>query len=140
VDAVSEGVIELGGVVRDRTEAERAIGIAHGITGVYTVVNRLRIDEEEAHQDATSRRWIEGDPSLRERHHYGMGVGMGTRRQSPSTDPDRPSDKQRLLERELDVANVEDDTESIVPPRPVPDEGDGEVRPAEPAEGEEGRM
>jgi hypothetical protein len=40
-----------------------------------------------------------------------MGAGMGTRRQSPSTDPDRPSDKQKMIERELEVANVEDTPE-----------------------------
>ena len=112
VDAIAEGVIELSGSVQDRAEAERAMGIAQATTGVYTVVNRLRLEEEESHRETTRRRWTEGAPDLRERHHYGMGVGMGPRRQAPDTDPDRPSDKQKILERELDVANIEDTPES----------------------------
>lgn len=109
VDAIAEGVVELTGAVTDHGEAERAVQIAQGTTGVYTVVNRLRVDEEEARRMETSRRWNEGAPELRERHHYGVGVGMGTRRQSPDTDPDRPSDKQKILDRELDVGSVDDE-------------------------------
>lgn len=115
VDTIAEGVVELTGTVRDRSEMERAVGVAQRTTGVYTVVNRLIVDEEESHRKETRRRWTEGAPDLRERHHYGMGVGMGTRRQSPATDPDRPSDKQSMLERELDVRRVDD--EPGVPPR-----------------------
>lgn len=116
VDTIAEGVVELTGTVRDRGEMERAVGVAQRTTGVYTVVNRLVVDAEESHRNETRRRWTEGAPDLRERHHYGMGVGMGTRRQSPTTDPDRPSDKQKMLDRELDVGNVED--EPAAPPRP----------------------
>ncbi|HUG41533.1 MAG TPA: BON domain-containing protein [Longimicrobiales bacterium] len=111
VDTIAEGVVELNGTVRDRSEAERAVGIAQRTTGVYTVVNRLVVDAEEAQRSEARRRWSEGAPELRERHHYGMGVGMGTRRQSPATDPDRPSDKQAMLDRELNVHRVEDDEE-----------------------------
>lgn len=107
VDTIAEGVVELNGAVKDREEAERAVAIAQRTTGVYTVVNRLRIDVEEAQRTEARRRWSEGAPELRERHHYGMGSGMGTRRQSPATDPDRPSDKQRMIERELDVRHFE---------------------------------
>lgn len=125
VDAIAEGVVELSGAVRDREEAERAVSLAQRTTGVYTVVNRLRIDEEESRRESTRRRWSEGAPDLRERHHYGMGVGMGTRRQSPATDPDRPSDKQRLIERELDPAKIEDapepEPEPIAAEEAVPD-------------------
>jgi len=109
VDAIAEGVVELSGSVRDRTEADRAVGLAQGTTGVYTVVNRLRIEAEESRRESTRRRWDEGAPELRERHHHGMGVGMGTPRHAARTDPDRPNDKQRIIERELDVAKVEDD-------------------------------
>jgi hypothetical protein len=119
VDTIAEGVVELTGSVRDRTEAERAVGLAQRTTGVYTVVNRLRIESEEAQREETRRRWKEGAPELRERHHYGMGVGMGQSRHSPTTDPDRPNDKQRILDRELDVANVEEEPEAS--PHPVPD-------------------
>lgn len=150
VEAVAEGVIELSGAVQDRAESERAMGIAQATTGVFTVVNRLRIDEEETRREETRRRWNEGAPHLRERHHYGMGVGMGTRRQSASTDPDRPSDKQKMLERELDVPNVEDVRESDPDPisgaeavesaDPKPgDEREEEVEVGEPSGGEEPR-
>lgn len=116
VDTIAEGVIELSGRVADRAEAERATDIAQATTGVYTVVNRLTVDAEERARETTRRRWQEGAPDLRERQHYGMGVGMGTRRQSPSTDPDRPSDKQRRIERELDVNRVAREAD-----RPLPD-------------------
>lgn len=116
VDAIAEGVIELTGHVGTRTEAQRAVGIAQAISGVYTVVNRLTLDEEEAHRRDTQRRRREGAPELQERGHTGMGVGMEARRQSPDTDPDRPSDKQKILERELDVANVEDTPEGGLEP------------------------
>lgn len=115
VDAVAEGVVELTGTVRERAEAERAVGIAQRTTGVYTVVNRLVVDMEESKRAEAKRRWSDGAPDLRERHHYGMGVGMGTRRQSPATDPDRPSDKQSMIERELDVTRFDD--EADVPTR-----------------------
>jgi hypothetical protein len=113
VDTIAEGVVELSGSVRDRTEADRAVGIAQRTTGVYTVVNRLRIEAEDSHREETRRRWSEGAPELRERHHYGMGVGMGRPRHSPLTDPDRPSDKQKIVERELDVSKVDDSVEAV---------------------------
>jgi hypothetical protein len=116
VDAVAEGVVELTGSVRDRVEAERAVGIAQGTTGVYTVVNRLRVEAEESHRESTRRRWADGAPELRERKVYGMGVGMGAGRHAPETDPDRPSDKQKMVERELDVDRVEDAPETTVNP------------------------
>lgn len=108
VDSISEGVIELTGQVKTRDEARRAVEIAQSTSGVYTVVNRLALTEEESHLAETQRRRREGAPELQERGHTGMGVGMEARRQSPDTDPDRPSDKQKMLDRELDVANVED--------------------------------
>lgn len=112
VDAISDGVVELSGHVDTRSEAERAVRIAQSTRGVFTVVNRLVIDDEEAHMNDSKRRREDGAPELNERHHYGMGVGMGSRRQSPDTDPDRPSDKQKILDRELDVDNVEDAPEA----------------------------
>lgn len=116
VDSISDGVIELTGEVDSRAEARRAVAIAQGTRGVYTVVNRLTLMEEESHLSETQRRRENGDADLIERHHYGMGVGMGTRRQSPATDPDRPSDKQKILDRELDVGNVEDAPEDGLNP------------------------
>lgn len=111
VDAVAEGVIELSGTVNSREEADRAVGVAQRSTGVYTVVNRLLIEEEESRRAENQRRRASGAPEFQSRGHSGMGVGMGTRRQSPDTDPDRPSDKQKILDRSLDVANVEDTPE-----------------------------
>lgn len=112
VDSISDGVIELTGEVDTREEARRAVAIAQSASGVYTVVNRLTLAQEESHRAETQQRRRDGASDLTERHHYGMGVGMGTRRQSPDTDPDRPSDKQKILDRELDVANVEDAPEA----------------------------
>lgn len=112
VDTIAEGVVELTGAVEDRAEADRAVGIAQRTTGVYTVVNRLVVDAEEAQRNEARRRWRDGAPELRERHHYGMGVGMGTRRQSPATDPDRPSDKQHMIDRELNVRRLVDEPEA----------------------------
>jgi hypothetical protein len=126
VDSIAEGVVELSGSVRDRSEADRAVGIAQRTTGVYTVVNRLRVEDEESARETTRRRWNEGAPELRERQHYGMGVGMGTRRHSPATDPDRPSDKPRMLERDLDVGNVEDELDAALDPSPRPAATTGE--------------
>lgn len=107
-DAIADGVVELTGRVGSREEARRAVRLAQGAGGVYTVVNRLVIEDEENHREETRRRREEGAPELNDRGHSGMGVGMGTRRQSPDTDPDRPSDKQKMLDRELEVGNVED--------------------------------
>ncbi len=129
VDSVSEGVVELSGSVRDRDEAERAVRVAQRTTGVYTVVNRLVVDEEETRRESTRRRWNDGAPELRERQHYGMGVGMGTRRQSPETDPDRPSDRQRMVERDLEVRNLTDEP-AATPDRMSEDAGEVEPEPA----------
>lgn len=112
VDSIAEGVVELGGSVQNQEQATRAVRIAQGTTGVYTVVNRLTVDEEESQRASTRRRWNDGAPELHGRHHYGMGVGMGTRRQSPDTDPDRPSDRQRMIERDLEVHKVEEEPEA----------------------------
>lgn len=112
VDAIADGVIELTGSVQTRSEAQRAVSIVQGRRGIYTVVNRLVVEEEESQREETRRRRAEGAPELQERGHHGMGVGMGTRRQSPDTDPDRPSDRQKMLDRELEVQNVVDAPEA----------------------------
>lgn len=132
VDSISDGVIELTGEVDSRAEARRAVAIAQGTRGVYTVVNRLTLIEEESHLSETQRRRANGDPDLIERHHYGMGVGMGTRRQSPTTDPDRPSDKQKILDRELDVGNVQDAPEDG--PNPISGSEAVESEPVKPGD------
>ncbi|MEJ2501715.1 MAG: BON domain-containing protein [Gemmatimonadota bacterium] len=130
VDAIAEGVIELSGSVRTREEAERAVGLAQASGGVHTVVNRLLVQEDEEQIRENLRRRANGAPEFRNRRHSGMGVGMGSRRQSAATDPDRPSDKQEILDRELDVGTVED-AAAEAPAAPMPEE------PVDPVEEEE---
>lgn len=103
VDAISDGVVELTGAVDAAAQRERAVAMAHAIGDVHTVVNRLVLRDEEARFEANrTRREEKGGMQ-----HSGMGVGMGTRRQSPDTDPDRPSDRQKLVDRELEPENME---------------------------------
>lgn len=104
VTRISDGVIEVTGVVADRDQRQRAVAMAHNAPGVHTVVNRLVLEDEE--RRAEENRARHRDTPIQ---HTGMGVGMGTRRQSPDTDPDRPSDRQKLVDRELDVSNQEPD-------------------------------
>ncbi|MFW5947300.1 MAG: BON domain-containing protein [Gemmatimonadota bacterium] len=110
VRQVSRGVVELDGVAPDAAARERAVAIAHNARGVHTVVNRLALAGEEARLAENRARNAERGPSLQ---HDGMGVGMGSRRQSPDTDPDRPSDRQARVDRELDVPRVARDAEGM---------------------------
>ncbi len=107
VREVGPGIVELVGSVRTEDEAHRAVEVAQSIDGVTTVVNRLREEAEESHLAETRRRYDRGDGDLHETHRYGMGVGMGRRRQSPETDPDRRDDHVRMVERELGVNRME---------------------------------
>jgi hypothetical protein len=133
VDSIADGVIELTGTVESRDEARRAVAIAQSARGVYTVVNRLAVETEEARREENRRRRENGAPELQERHHYGMGVGMGTRRQSSETDPDRPSDKQKILDRELDAPNVAEAEADALAEEPEVDapSADADVAPGE---------
>ena len=126
VDAISDGVVEILGSVAGRDQRDRAVAMAHNTAGVHTVVNRIVLEPEEARLEENRARNQEGSPS---RQHYGMGVGMGTRRQSPDTDPDRPSDRQKLVERELDVDHVVRDDASGPEPAGRRDDGEGEPAP-----------
>ena len=101
VGVVADGIVELIGTVRDEEEAERAVAVAQRIPGVRTVLNRLDHEMLEEHLAGTRQRLRDGDPSLLETHWYGMRVGTGQRRQSRWTDPDRPSERVPMLEREL---------------------------------------
>jgi len=98
---LADGILELSGTVRDGGEAERAVALGQRIPGVRTVLNRLDVEILEDHLAETRTRYDDGDPRLRESHWYGIGVGMGRRRQSAATDPDRPSDKASIKSREL---------------------------------------
>jgi hypothetical protein len=103
VGAISHGIIELSGSVWSEEEADRAVRLANAVPGVRTVVNRLEI-ENESRPRLTSRRDVNGNADgnvtsiQREVSRTG---GMGTRRQSPLTDPDRNDDSQRMEQRAL---------------------------------------
>lgn len=102
VGAISPGIIELSGSVRTEEEADRAVRIASGIFGVRTVVNRMEV-EEDLHRHNRQAEEGRGFTSLvRETSRVG---GMGTRRQSPETDPDQPDDSRVIAMRSLDRAD-----------------------------------
>lgn len=129
VTEIGNGVIELSGMVESADEMAAAVAAAQRVDGVTTVVNRLAAHEEEARLAETRDRFANGDPSLTETHWTGMGVGMGRRRQSPATDPDRPDDHARMIERELAAKRVaRDDLE------PEVDGGDWSVPRSRPEE------
>lgn len=128
VDGIGEGIVELSGTVSDRDQRERAVALAHGTPGVHTVVNRLVLEPEESRLEENRARHEAEGPAL---HHDGMGVGMGTRRQSPDTDPDRPSDRQKLVDRELEPERFEAEVDTGSPEPAGPGEP---VEGAEPGE------
>lgn len=105
VAAVAPGIVELTGSVETEEEAHHAVDVVQGILVVSTVLNRLNLGEFErrlrkqrgtARPEASGSRW------------YGMGVGMGRRRQSRTTDPDRRDDRADMIDNAL--APRRDDT------------------------------
>ena len=106
VTEIGHGVIELSGMVDSADEVTAAVAAAQRVDGVTTVVNRLAVHEVESRLADTRTRFANGDAALTETHWTGMGVGMGRRRQSPATDPDRPDDHARMIERELAASRV----------------------------------
>jgi hypothetical protein len=102
IGAISVGIIELSGAVTSQQEVQRAVALANAIPGVRTVVNRLRIETASA---AGRRKLDEDDRSATFAHQEGRVGGMGRRRQSPTTDPDRPDDSQKLREEALAAAD-----------------------------------
>lgn len=101
VGALTDGIVELSGWVRDEDEADRAVAIAQRVPGVRTVLNRLDVQILEDHLAETRRRFEEEDPSLHETHWYGLRVGMGRRRQGHETDPDQRDDRVDMVSSEL---------------------------------------
>lgn len=102
VGALTDGIVELTGPVRDEWEANRAVLISQRVAGVRTVLNRLDSQIMEDHLANTQTRYEAQDPSLRESRWYGLGVvGTGQRRQGLQTDPDRPSDRVPMISRAL---------------------------------------
>lgn len=99
VGAISPGIIEVSGTVFSDAEAKRAVALANAVPGVRTVVNRLVID--------TGAPRTTTEPRRRATFSYAEGRvgGMGRRRQSPETDPDRPDDSQKLRDDALAAAD-----------------------------------
>ncbi len=106
VGAISPGIIELSGSVWSEEEAARAVRHANAIPGVRTVVNRLDVEEESrALDDARRRLEAEGGNVTSIQRGVARTGGMGTRRQSHLTDPDRPDDSQHREQRSLKRAD-----------------------------------
>lgn len=117
VAAVGPGIIELSGVVPTEEAAQRAARLMHAVPGVRTVINRLEEGSVEERLAQNRARRERGEPETLERHWTGVGVGIGRRRQSPSTDPDRPDDSIRNRSRALEVQP--EDIAAAVSPQPV---------------------
>lgn len=105
VGAVSRGIVELSGSVRTEEEADQAVRVANGVSGVHTVVNRLEVEAEAEQREETIRRFEDGDPALTETRWEGRRVGMGRMRQGSQTEPDQPDDSQHRIERALERAD-----------------------------------
>jgi hypothetical protein len=101
VGAISQGIIELSGSVWSDEEAERAVRLANAVPGVRTVVNRLEVERETGGRNARLRLEEEGGNVTSIQRETSRTGGMGTRRQSRTTDPDRPDDSQHMEQRSL---------------------------------------
>jgi hypothetical protein len=101
VGALTVGIVELTGPVRDEWESKRAVTISRRVAGVTTVLNRLDQQIVEDHLANTQTRYEAQDPSLREAQWQGLRVGTGQRRQGVQTDPARPSDRVPMISRAL---------------------------------------
>lgn len=103
VGAISHGIVELSGSVWTREQAQRAVGVAQGVQGVQTVVNRMEIEEERGrlHPRDDSDEGMEMSGA----EWTGNQVGMGSRRQGRDTDPGRTDDSHHQLEDAIDQAD-----------------------------------
>ena len=108
VAALGAGIIELTGTVHTMEEAHHAVDVAQRVDGVHTVINRLTVGDLEEHLADTRGRLRAGDPALNEAKWYGIGMGMGRRRQSPETDPSREDDRNRTVSRVLEPDAIAD--------------------------------
>jgi hypothetical protein len=118
VAAIAPGIIELTGSVQNQDEAHRAVDVAQGVDGVRTVVNRLDLAESEQHRARVRR--VSQKQGAEGGRWYGMGVGMGRRRQSPVTDPAQRDDHADLLEEALlpdPEEAIAEATEAVEPTR-----------------------
>jgi len=124
VAALGPGIIELSGVVPTLDIGQRAARLLHALDGVRTVVNRLETGTLEDKLADNRLRRAQGEPALRERQWYGMGVGTGRRRQSAETEPARDGDAVEHRIRELEVHEA--DVADAIAPDTLP--GGGEER------------
>ena len=108
VAAVAPGIVELTGSVESEDEAHHAVDVVQGIAVVRTVLNRLTVGEFERRL----RRQRGADRTEGGSRWYGMGVGMGRRRQARSTDPDRRDDRADMVESAL-TPRLEDVLEDV---------------------------
>jgi hypothetical protein len=103
IGAISVGIIEISGRVASQVEIQRAVALANRIPGVRTVVNRLEVEVDD--DDFRLRRRLEDHEHSASFMQEGRVGGMGRRRQSPATDPDRPDDSHKLREEALAAAD-----------------------------------
>ncbi len=111
VAAVAPGIVELSGSVETEEEAHHAVDVVQGVAVVRTVLNRLNLGEVE--RKLRRHRAVGGRPEGAGSRWYGMGVGMGRRRQSPSTDPDRRDDHADMVDDALAPSREEAINEAI---------------------------
>ena len=129
VGAISPGIIELTGAVRNSDEADRAVRLARGVGGVETVVNRMEV-EDVLRRRRPGETDSEGGTMAGE--WTGRGVGMGARRQGHETDPGRDDDAQHIREAELEHADrAQFEDEELAHSHPVMSARPGHGDPAE---------
>lgn len=104
VGVVAPGVVELSGMVSDRETARRALRAAQQLDGVWSVLNRMEIEDDD--RPALLPEEEEG-PRGSGAEWTGLRSGMGTRRQGRSTDPGRNDDSQHQRERAVERADRE---------------------------------
>jgi hypothetical protein len=115
IGAISVGIVELTGTVRTEDEAQRAVNLARKVPGVLTVVNRMDIGS--AGEGFQPHRLEVEDVAATFGHQEARVGGMGRRRQSFETEPERPDDSQRLRENALAAADrAEWQEEGLAPP------------------------
>jgi len=96
IAVVGSGVVELSGTVETHADAQHIIHLVDAVPGVHAVINRLDVAEIESKLQRNRAR-----PRSDAVRWYGNNVGMGRRRQSPSTDPQQRDDHAAILEHAL---------------------------------------
>jgi gas vesicle protein len=104
VSSLAPGIIELVGTVNSDAEAHRAVAAAQKVEGVRTVLNRLDVQMSGR---ITPKRTADSGVARGGTHWYGMGVGMGRRRQGVDTDPKQRDDSQDMISRDLSVGRAD---------------------------------